>query len=164
MPWRSILFLAVKAKRFFETLLELIAALKADPASLHLSVNHDPIGRFTLRGKFCHSEADVFEKVKAMVEQGEKFPHLQVLAVNGINFNNAGASIVQELGFSLAIGASYMTRLTDLGVDSALAAKKIRFNFGVGGNYFMELAKLRAARMLWANIVDAYQTNLSGCS
>jgi methylmalonyl-CoA mutase len=49
-----------------------------------------------------------------------------------------------------------MNRLTDLGVDAALAAKKIRFNFGVGGNYFMELAKLRAARMLWANIVKAY--------
>ncbi len=146
-----------KGKAFFETLQTLLAELKTDPASLHLSVNHDPIGRFTLRGKFCHSEGEVFEKVKTMVEQSEKFPHLHVLAVNGVNFNNAGASIVQELGFSLAMGAAYMTRLTDLGVDAALAAKKIRFNFGVGGNYFMELAKLRAARMLWANIVKAYQ-------
>jgi methylmalonyl-CoA mutase len=91
-----------------------------------------------------------------MVQLDEKYPNLHLLAVNGIHFNNAGASIVQELGFSLAIGAEYMTRLTDLGVDSALVAKKIRFNFGVGGNYFMELAKLRAARMLWANIVKAY--------
>ncbi len=143
-------------KEFFEILLAWLIEIKADPSTLHLSINHDPIGKFILQGKFCRSESAVFEKVKTMVEWGEKFPHLHVLSVHGVNFNNAGASIVQELGFSLAIGAEYMTRLTDLGVDSALAAKKIRFNFGVGGNYFMELAKLRAARLLWAHIIKAY--------
>ncbi len=147
---------ACKSKHFFEVLLALLIELRCDPSTLHMSVNHDPIGRFTLRGKFCHSDAEVFEKVKVMIERGEKYPHLHLLAVNGINFNNAGASIVQELAFSLAIGAEYMARLTDLGVDAAQAAKRIRFNFGVGGNYFMELAKLRAGRMLWANIVKAY--------
>ncbi len=148
--------LCCKYGQFLETLLTLLSELKADPSALHISVNHDPIGRFTLRGKFCHSEAEVFEKLKAEVESAAGFPHLHVLSVNGKNFNNAGASIVQELGFSLAMGAEYMSGLTNLGVDAALAAKKIRFNFGVGGNYFMELAKLRAARMLWANIVEAY--------
>jgi len=149
--------LSCKSKEFFEILLAYLIEMKLQPADLRVSVNHDPIGRFTLRGKFCHSEAEVFAKVKTMVEWGEKFPTMHLVAVNGIHFNNAGASIVQELAFSLAVGSEYMTRLTDLGVDAALAAKKIRFNFGVGGNYFMELAKLRAARMLWANIVRAYQ-------
>ncbi len=148
--------LSCKSQQFFETLLALLIELRSDPSKLHMSVNYDPIGRFALRGKFCHSDEEVFEKVKVMVERGEKYPNMHLLAVNGINFNNAGASIVQELGFSLAIGAEYMSRLTDLGVDAALAAKKIRFNFGVRNNYFMELAKLRAARMLWANIVKAY--------
>jgi len=148
--------LSCKHKEFFEMLLALLIEQKTDPATLHLSINHDPIGKFTLRGKFCHSEAEVFEKTRTLVEWSEKFPSMQVVTINGIFFNNAGASIVQELGYSLAIGAEYLTRLTDLGVDAALAAKKIRFNFGVGGNFFMELAKLRAARMLWANIVKAY--------
>jgi methylmalonyl-CoA mutase len=148
--------LSCKHKLFFETLLAFLIGMKADPATFRLSINHDPIGRFALRGKFCHGEAEAFEKTKTIVEWGEKYPHLQLLAVNGIYFNNAGSSIVQELGFSLAMGAEYLSKLTDLGVDAALAAKKIRFNFGVGGNYFMELAKLRAARMLWANIVKAY--------
>jgi len=141
---------------FFNTLLEYLEELKVDPSSLRLSLNHDPIGRFTLRGKFCQGEEEAFSKLKTMIEAGAKYPHLHQLAVNGIHFNNAGASIVQELGFSLAIGVEYLSRLTDLGVDVALVAKKIRFNFGVGGNYFMELAKLRAARMLWANIIKAY--------
>ena len=146
--------LCCKYMDFFGTLVEYLDGL--DLTTLHLSLNHDPIGRFTLRGKFCHSEEEVFGKVKTMIEAGSKYPHLHQLAVNGIYFNNAGASIVQELGFSLAIGVEYMSRLTNLGVDAALAAKKIRFNFGVGGNYFLELAKLRAARMLWANIIKAY--------
>ncbi len=143
-------------KEFFEVLLAVLIELRADPALLNLSLNHDPIGRFTLSGKFCNNEPEVFQEVKMMVERSGKYPNMHLVAVNGVHFNNAGASIVQELGFSLAIGAEYMTRLTDLGVDSALVAQKIRFNFGVGGNYFMELAKLRAARMLWANIVKAY--------
>jgi len=149
--------LSCKSKEFFEILLAYFIEIKVNPSDLRVSVNYDPVGRFTLRGKFCPNEAEAFAKAKTMVEWGEKFPHLHLVAVNGIHFNNAGASIVQELGFSLAMGAEYMTRLTELGVDAALAAKKIRFNFGVGGNYFMELAKLRAARMLWANIVKAYQ-------
>ncbi len=148
--------LSCRHKAFFETLVATFIELKTDVATLNMSLNYDPIGRFSLRGKFCHSDSEVFEKVKTMVEWSEKYPRFQMLAVHGINFNNAGSSIVQELGFSLAIGAEYMIRLTDLGVDPALAAKKIRFNFGVGGNYFMELAKLRAARMLWANIVKAF--------
>jgi methylmalonyl-CoA mutase len=148
--------LSCKYKEFFETLLTLLNEQKAGPAQMRLSLNHDPIGRFTLRGKFCHPDGEVFEKLKTMLHAGEKYPLLHQIAVNGINFNHAGASIVQELGFSLAMGAEYMSKLTDLGVDPALVAKKMRFNFGVSGNYFMELAKLRAGRMLWANIVKAY--------
>ncbi|HEY5510234.1 MAG TPA: methylmalonyl-CoA mutase family protein [Prolixibacteraceae bacterium] len=148
--------LCCKYVDFFDTLLKYLEELKADPSSFRMSLNHDPIGRFTLRGKFCQGEEEAFSKLMTMIETGAKYPHLHQLAVNGIHFNNAGASIVQELGFSLAIGVEYMSRLTDLGVDAALVAKKIRFNFGVGGNYFMELAKLRAGRMLWANIIKAY--------
>jgi methylmalonyl-CoA mutase len=148
--------LKCRHKAFFEILAAYFIENKTDAAKLNMSVDFDPIGKFTLSGKFSHSDSEVFEKVKTMVEWGEKYPQFHMLAVHGIYFNNAGASVVQELGFSLAIGAEYMTRLTDQGTDAYLAAKKIRFNFGIGGHYFLELAKLRAARLLWANIVKAY--------
>ncbi|MCE1200415.1 MAG: methylmalonyl-CoA mutase family protein, partial [Marinilabiliales bacterium] len=93
---------------------------------------------------------------KELLLSGSAYPHLTLLSVNAIHFCNAGSSIVQELGFALAMGAEYLNRLTDLGLDAAFVAPKMRFNFGIGGNYFMELAKLRAARMLWANLVKAY--------
>ncbi|HPR62382.1 MAG TPA: methylmalonyl-CoA mutase family protein, partial [Prolixibacteraceae bacterium] len=75
---------------------------------------------------------------------------------SGKNFRNAGSSIVQELGFSLAMGAEYLTLLTEAGLNIDDVACNVKFNFGVGANYFMEIAKLRAARMLWAKVVEAY--------
>ncbi len=70
--------------------------------------------------------------------------------------SNAGAYIFQELGYALAWGASWLTMLTDAGVDAAVVASRIKFNMGISSNYFMELAKFRAARMLWAQIVKQY--------
>ena len=137
----------------------LVAFLKeqnANPEKVKGSVNLDPVGVFTLKGKFCSSESEAFVRVKDVLDSAAGYPNIQVIGVNGRNFNNAGASVVQELGFSLAIGAEYLTRLTDLGLDAGVVAPRIRFNFGIGGNYFMELAKLRSARLLWAKIVQAY--------
>jgi len=130
---------------------------KANPDEVKSSVNFDPIGVFTLKGKFCSSETEAFARVKEVLESAAEYKGIQLIGVNGKNFNNAGASIVQELGFSLAIGAEYLTRMTESGMNAGVVAPRIRFNFGVGGNYFMEIAKLRAARMLWANIVKAYK-------
>ena len=130
---------------------------KTDPVNVKGSVNLDPVGVFTVKGKFCSSESEAFIRAKDVVETAADYLGIQIIGVNGRNFNNAGASIVQELGFSLAMGAEYLTRLTDLGLDAGKVAPRIRFNFGVGGNYFMEIAKLRSARMLWAKIVQAYQ-------
>ena len=130
---------------------------KANPDEVKASVNFDPIGVFTLKGKFCTNEAEAFTRAKEVLESADKYKGIQLIGVNGKNFNNAGASIVQELGFSLAIGAEYLTRLTENGLNAGIIAPHIKFNFGVGGNYFMEIAKLRAARMLWANIVKAYK-------
>ena len=84
-------------------------------------------------------------------------PGLKVLAVDSVMLSDAGAYIFQELGYALAWGAEWMTILTDAGVDANLAASKIKFNMGISSNYFMEIAKFRAARMLWAEIVKQYE-------
>lgn len=120
------------------------------------SVNFDPIGKFTITGKTCTTVERMFEYAGEVVKAGKALPKFKTLAVNGKYFNNAGATIVQELAFSLAIGADYLTQLTEGGLSVDEVAGAMKFNFGVGGNYFMEIAKLRAARMLWAMIVDQY--------
>ena len=82
---------------------------------------------------------------------------LRVLAVDSVMFNNAGAYIFQELGYALAWGAEWLAMLTEAGVDVDAVARRIKFNMGISSNYFMELAKFRAARMLWAQIVEQFK-------
>ena len=127
-----------------------------DVTKLHGSINFDPMNRMLLAGKELTRE-QITEKAKATVLAAAGLPFYRVITVNAKTLNNAGAFIYQELGYALAWGNEYLSLLVDAGVDTSLAAKKIKFNFGVGGNYFMEIAKFRAARMLWAMLVDAYQ-------
>ena len=81
---------------------------------------------------------------------------LRVLAVDSEIFTNGGAYIYQEMGYALSWGAQYLTMLTDAGFGVDEVANRIKFNMGISTNYFMELAKFRAARMLWAEIVEQY--------
>lgn len=101
--------------------------------------------------------ADVAAQTMALIETVKDVPGLKVLAVNSAMFNNAGAYIYQELGYALAWGAEWLTSLTDAGMAVDAVASRIKFNMGVSSNYFMELAKFRAARMLWAQIVNQYK-------
>ena len=81
---------------------------------------------------------------------------LRVLSVNSEMLSNAGAYIYQELGYALSWGNEWMAQLTDAGFSADEVASRIKFNMGISTIYFMELAKFRAARMLWAQIVKQY--------
>ena len=127
-----------------------------DVKKLQGSIGFDPINRMLQAGKELTKE-EIVAKAKELIEAAAGLPFYRVIAVNATTLNNAGAFVAQELGYALAWGNEYLSSLVDAGVDTSLAAKKIKFNFGVSGNYFMEIAKFRAARLLWAKIVDAYQ-------
>jgi methylmalonyl-CoA mutase len=77
-------------------------------------------------------------------------------AIRGDRLHEAGANSVQELGYAIAAGAERLDSLTAQGQPVAEAARSIEFVFGIGSNYFFEIAKLRAARMLWAQVVAAF--------
>ncbi len=118
------------------------------------SIEWDPMAKMLLKGK---DVTPVLEFGPKLVEALKDYPHFRPVAVSTDVLNNAGAYIVQELGYALAWGNEYLQQLTDAGVDVDLAAKSIKFNMGVSENYFMELAKFRAARLLWAQIVKQYE-------
>ena len=118
------------------------------------SIGFNPLKKALKHGKpFPGNIADM---AKNLVSATADIPGLKVLAVDSVMLSDAGAYIYQELGYALAWGAEWMTILTDAGVDANLAASKIKFNMGISSNYFMELAKFRAARMLWAQIACKY--------
>ena len=123
------------------------------PEKLKGSLNFDPISKMMQKGKDVSA---VIATGKELVETLAAYPHFRCIAVNSVQLNNAGAYIYLELGYALAWGNEYLNQLVEAGVPAALAAKKIKFNFGISSNYFMEIAKFRAARMLWADIVKQY--------
>lgn len=93
---------------------------------------------------------------KSIIETAAPVKGLRVLSVDSALFTNGGAYIYQELGYALSWGAQWLTMLTDAGMDVDAVASRIKFDMGISTNYFMELAKFRAARMLWAQIVSQY--------
>ncbi len=127
-----------------------------DPTKLVGSINVDPINRMLCKGKDL-DKVFVVDLVKSITLAAAALPFYRVVGVNATTLSNAGAFCAQELGYALAWGNEYLSSMIGAGVDKALAAKKIKFNFGVGSNYFMEIAKFRAARLLWAQIVMAYE-------
>ena len=138
---------------------ELVKKYNRDLNNVFGSVNYDPIGDFILKGKFQSCENDSFDIARVMIDIVWDLPGFKVIVVNGQYFADSGASIVEQLAFSLAQGANYLTQLTERGLSINKVAPRLKFSFAAGGNYFMEIAKLRAARLLWAHIVKAYGTS-----
>ena len=130
------------------------ASEKYDLSQVYGSICCDPINRMLLKGKKLSAE-EITKILIEVLQESEALVNFPVIGVNAVSFNNAGVYCAQELGYALAWGNQYLELLTEAGVDP-MVAKSIKFAFGVGGNYFMEIAKFRAARLLWAKIVEAY--------
>ena len=118
------------------------------------SIEFEPFKKILKNGV---DEPNWVEKAVEIVRITAALPRYRSIAVTGNRMNDAGAYSYQELGYSLSYGNRVLSALIEKGVDPSLAAKKIKFIFGVGPIYFMEIAKFRAARMLWAHIVNAYR-------
>lgn len=125
------------------------------------SMDFNPFKRLLKHG--LKYPKDMVAQAKELLEIFEEIPGMRLFAVDTYMLNNAGAYITQELGYALAWGAQWLTSLTDAGLEAGKVAKRIKFNMGISSNYFMELAKFRAARMLWAEIVKAYQPGAEKC-
>ena len=127
-----------------------------DKEKLVDSIDWDPLEKIVMQGKAVEP---ILQFAAPLIDALKDYPNFRCITVNAASLNNAGAYIVQELGYALAWGNEYLNLLTDAGVDASLAAKKIKFNMGISENYFMEIAKFRASRLLWANIVRQYDVN-----
>ncbi len=125
-----------------------------DKSRIVASIDWDPIEKMVMKGKDVTA---ILPLATQLVDALKDYPNFRCITVNAAALNNAGAYIVQELGYALAWGNEYLAEMVDAGVEPTLAASKIKFNMGVSENYFMEIAKFRAARMLWAEIVKQYE-------
>lgn len=141
----------------------LVAYVKANNAAecFRGAVEFDPFKRLLRHGlPFPKSISEEAVKVYNTVKE---IKGIKCFMVDSFMLNNAGAYISQELGYALAWGAQWMTMLTEAGLKPCEVSERIKFNMGISSNYFMELAKFRAARMLWAEIVKAYNPESDEC-
>ncbi len=149
-----------KAKEILDLILLISEERGLDLQKIHGAIEADPLGRLMVNGKLCVTIEQGLDYLASLTTSSSVIPYLRTIHLNASYFTNAGAGIVQELAFGIAMGNEYMTQLTERGLSADLAASKIRFSFGTGSNYFFEVAKLRAARLLWSVVTGRF--NLSG--
>ncbi len=120
-------------------------------------ITADFIGYLSVKGTLPHSINSCFNNLKHLTLWLHKNnSKMKSIAVSGIQYNSAGATAVQELTFTLATAVEYLNELIDRGLSPQISAEKMMFSFGIGPFYFMEIAKLRAARILWSQIASEY--------
>ncbi|MGE0844611.1 methylmalonyl-CoA mutase family protein [Pseudonocardia sp.] len=131
--------------------LALAAERGVDPAALLGTLGLDPLGQRARTG----DGPDVASIVPLARRVAEEFVQVKVVVVDALPVHGAGASDAQELGWSLAAGVAYLRALTGAGLDLATAARLLEFRYAATAEQFPTIAKLRAARRLWARVTEA---------
>ncbi len=129
-------------------------------AATERSVSHvdfNPLAHLISLGELPYSIDTTFILLRDAINYVEQraLP-TTVFSVCGECYHNAGASAVQELACMMASAVEYMHRLTDLGISPDTVARRMRFDFPIGMSFFMEIATLRAARLLWSHITSLF--------
>lgn len=147
-----------KAKEILDILCTLIDEKRVSHQKIRGAIEADPIGRMIVNGKLCIPIEAGLDYLASLTESSSVLPHFRTIHLNAASFSNAGSDLAEELAFGLSMGSEYMSQLTSRNISADLAASKIRFSFGTGSGYFTEIAKLRAARLLWSVILNGYKT------
>lgn len=151
------------AVTLMEYLQKAFAELGVEGQSVKGSVEFDPLGNLTVTGGFYRSaEEDFADAAHLLQTAAETFPHMRVLAVNSHLFCDAGASVVQELAYGLSMMAAYLEELTEKKHSVVDIVRHLQWNLGVGSDYFMEIARVRAARQLFSALLSAFGNNEAG--
>ena len=138
-----------------------VEAHNFDKEKVQGSINFDPLTYRLKHNRFWKSaEEDMMQAVE-LLELNGCMKNFKVINVNGIVLHNAGSTIVQELGYTLALANEYLSFCTEHGMKVEKAASRMQLTMSVGSNYFMEIAKLRAVRLLWSTIVEQYHPQCS---
>ncbi|QNF31893.1 methylmalonyl-CoA mutase [Adhaeribacter swui] len=100
--------------------------------------------------------SNYFDELSHLLQLAPDSPKFHVLSINGTRFATAGGTIVQEIAYTIGVAVTYLDALTERGFAPETVARHIHLQLGVGTNYFFEIAKLRAIRLLWATIIKSY--------
>lgn len=119
------------------------------------TLQNDILKEFMVRNTYIYPPEPSMRIVADIVSYSTKrMPKFNPISISGYHMLEAGATSVQEVGFTLADGIEYVRAVIDNGLKVDQFAPRLSFFFGIGMNFFMEIAKLRAARLLWASLMQ----------
>ncbi len=128
--------------------------------NLRGGIEMDPLGILAREGVFPRSIPGAYDRMAELIAWAKTHaPQLTMVTVHGQPYHDGGGHAVQELAFVVATTVEYIRELLARNLTIDEIAPRLRLSFSIGANYFMEVAKLRAARMLWANVVAAFGGN-----
>jgi methylmalonyl-CoA mutase len=145
-----------KAKEILDLIINYVRRSRSDPDEFRGAIETDPLGRLMVNGTLCIPPDEGLDYLASLIKSSASLPHFRMININASNFNNAGADIVQELAFGISMGSEYLAQLTQRRIGVDMVASKIGFCFGTGSTYFPEIAKLRAARLLWSVVINGF--------
>ncbi len=134
-----------------------------DRAALSGTIQNDILKEFMVRNTYIYPPEPSMRIVADIIEYTAKeMPKFNSISISGYHMQEAGANLVQELAFTLADGREYVKTAIARGMDVDAFAGRLSFFFAIGMNFFMEAAKLRAARLLWHRIMSEFGAKKPG--
>ena len=147
-----------RAPHLYRLMLEALS--KDDLRRLRGCVGYDPLSAAVSSGRL---PADAYDLLKShLLKVDAESPQLGSIVADSGVYHEAGAHAVQELALALATGTAYLRELGSRGLDAEFVASKLRVSLGIGENFFMEVAKFRAVKSLWAQMLRAFGVSARG--
>jgi len=120
----------------------------------------DPLATLAVEGRLACSLGETYDRLAQLTLWAvDQAPELRTIAVNVDAYQNSGGNAVQEIAFALATGVAYIRALQERGLDIDAICQRMFFGFSIGADFFMEIAKFRAARMSWCQVVQSFGGN-----
>lgn len=155
----------VRANYIADVYIELAKSRGLDPARLTGSVTLDPFAGWLRCGSLIAPLNALLDDLSGWVKRaGKAAPAIRTIEVNTTPWSDAGGSVTQELAFAIANGAALLKALAERGVAPAQAASKFRFVFAIGAQFFTEVAKFRAFRLLWSRVLSGFGVELTAAN
>jgi len=146
-----------KAQEIISCFKKYLEKAEVDIRNVSGAVETDPLGRLMLNGSLCIPVNDGFDYLAVIAGMLSDLPRFRAVHIDASVFCNTGINIVMQLAFAISMGMEYMLRLTERNISPDQSASKMRFSFGTGPDYFPEIAKLRAARLLWSAVTGKFE-------
>jgi len=145
---------------YFKLLCDWAASKSADTSQIFGSIDYDPISQYLTEGTSSKSLDSLFDDLKELLQYASgKAPYYKMLSLQSSAFHNTGASIVQELAFTLSLANEYIHQMESRKLAFEDFYSQVQIELSIGGSYFQEIAKVRAMRWLWTSLTSAYSNN-----